>query len=251
MKFHKKFFAFIIIMFCILYGYNVYNNKTHVLKKPLFLKDYIASSGKSDIKLYYIDNINSNRTIREIEFPGVNDDSMVISNNYDLDKKGFYKLSMFYVHLKKVDKVITKAKVRFSDNTVFNVSIGKINLKNNEPVNNELIKNSCSGTYSIADKDYKLVKVETEFNGLINKVSLKINDTLVDNLKLPINIKKGQFYSFIIKTQKSDEKIFNFPVKFFLEDSDGKTYIQEVDINEEHISLDDKIVHSLKLEAGK
>ena len=96
MKLNKKLVAFGLVLLVLFWIGNIVCYQKHVLKEPLFLKQYYDDKMVTgDFQLYYIQNINDNVTVANIIFPEIGNQSYFFNDNgsYTSTDRKYYKFN--------------------------------------------------------------------------------------------------------------------------------------------------------------
>lgn len=245
MNLNKKFIilgAFLLILSWI---WNVSSYEKHILKEPVFIKNYSdVPNVLNNLRLQYIENINSETRIASIDFPEIEQASVSFTDT-DWNNDGrYYVLRNIDIKLYNGDmsnipdnlknKVITKAKVAFTDGKVINVDIGKIYLYSDTTDKYPLVteksssSNNNTGYYILrASKDTQVTGIDSRFPEFVEDIlSMEVNGKSIKETKFPFGLKTGDTLEISYKINFNDNDIrknckYNFIINVLTKDSDG------------------------------
>jgi hypothetical protein len=265
---------------------NLIYYQNHILKKPLFLKHYYdIPEGMNDFWLYYIQNINDKSQVSGIRFPNIDNQYLYVTEYDEGSDNRYYKLKKLYIKIydgdikylpkKYRNRLITKARIEFSDGKVMNVNLGKIYLYNNKSQGSNLEsqkgyssnyapgipKNSSysnsGGNSFIADKDIKVIGISSPFKQEIKDIlKIYINGRPLPSIKFPISIKKNDKVSvnYVLNFDKKiikQNNAYNFYLHVLTEDVKGHRGVEMCFINGNLSSPEDFDINALKNEQGR
>lgn len=247
MKLNKKLVAFGLVLLVLFWIGNIVCYQKHVLKEPLFLKQYYDDKTVTgDFQLYYIQNINDNVTVTNIIFPEIGNQSYFFNDNesYASTDRKYYKLKAITINIitgftgemkdAYKNKVITKAKVYLSNGKVMNVDLGKIYLCSDEEKNSEL-KQYCASSSSdntgctsfTAEKDTNVIGINSKsYEEVKDILKINVNGETLNKVNFPIKLKRGDElkinYSFnFSKTDLRKNNIYELSLNVLTEDLSG------------------------------
>lgn len=245
MNLNKRFIVVGLILLIFSWAGNIFFYEKHIIKEPIFIKHYYDLQGRvNGIRLYYIQNINSQDRIENVTFPELGQDCISFDEWDGNSDNLYYKLKCISVNLYMGDenkipdnlknKVITKAKITFSNGKVMDEDIGKIYLSfdrmNKSTLTSEGSTSNSNNTgfsNNRATKDTKVMDIQTKFSDITGDVvEIKINKKLLKEVKFPLELKAGDNLevSYGFKFNKGDIKrnnAYDFPIDILTEDTDG------------------------------
>ncbi|WML32861.1 hypothetical protein [Clostridium sp. OS1-26] len=245
MNLNKKFITIGLVLLTLSWVANIFFYEKHILKETIFIKHYYdIQSGMNNVQFYYIQDINSQEQVANIEFPEIGQEYVSFTDSDRNSDNRYYKLKCISVNFGSIDqnkvsdnlknKVITKAKVTFTNGKVINEDIGKIcfyyDNQNNTTLTMANATSSSDNTGSSthrATKDTKVTGLYTKFPDVIEDiVSMKINGKPLKDIKFPLELKAGDNLevSYEFKFNKNDirrNNAYNFPIDILTEDTDG------------------------------
>lgn|GEM_PF-1547396 len=237
-KLHKKLiiYGLVLLLLCWIGNILYYNNKE--IKEPLFLKHYYAlQDGMGDFNLYYVQKINSQDKVSSIVFPEIGQNPVNFTENddnntdYNIDKR-YYALKTIRIIIYNGDmsnmpaeyknKIITKAKIQFSNGKSMNVSLGKIYFASDEVKDNGLEQRSTTVssdnteyyTYWIK-KDIMITGINYQFNKQVNgMLEINIDGKAISKNSFPIRLNSVGMVSIGDKMNlnKNNAYFFNFDI---------------------------------------
>ncbi|KAJ51514.1 hypothetical protein BD780_001924 [Clostridium tetanomorphum] len=237
MNLNKKVVTIGIGILVILWIGNIFYYKQHILKEPIFLKHYCCiSQGRDRFKLVYIENINSKEKIVSIKLPEIGEEFIDWGEYHNNDDGIYYRMKSIVVRISEKDiekyknRLITKAEIYFSDGKNMNVDIGNIYLCDDR-IDERLFHTESASSSSdnigestlMLERDMKINGVESRFPEIINDIiKIKINDTLLKDVKFPMKLKKGDKFnvSYSFKFNKDDIRknyIYDVPLDIIYE----------------------------------
>lgn len=245
MNLNKKFVIFGLVFLMLSWVGNIYVYEKHILKEPIFIKHYYdIQSGMNNIQFYYIQNINSQEQVQNIEFPEIGQEYVSFTDSDRNSDNRYYKLKCISVNFYNVDqnkvhdniknKVITNAKITFTNGKIINEDIGRIYLHGDNTNSPTLTManatsssdNTGSSTHR-ATKDTKVTGLCTKFPDIIGDVVLiKVNGKPLKDIKFPLELKAGDNLevSYEFKFNKNDirkNNAYNITLDILTEDADG------------------------------
>lgn len=271
MKINRKVVIFLLIGLILVFSGNIIYYKKHVLKSPLFIKKYSILPKGLDLKIHYIQNINSNNKIVSIELPEFKNKVLNFSEEDISSDKVNYKLKEITIKISDDDmdkysnKTITKAKIKFSNEKTINVNLGEIYIDNDTETNGDLknISTSVSTVFpqngelsgNSTLKAYKNVKIlgignrfskETE-----NLLKLKINEKNISDGNFPMDVNDGDiiYLEYGLNFKADDKRInneYDLQLNILTEDSSGNKKVQDIFINRSINSLEGVNINLLK-----
>lgn len=269
MKINKKVVIFLLIGLILVCSGNIIYYEKHVLKSPLFIKNYSALSKGLDLKIHYIQNINSKDKIVSIELPELKNEMLNFREEDVSSDKVNYKLKEIIIKfpdddiVKYSNETITKAKIKFSNQKTINVNLGQIyidgNIEPNEdlknisnsvsyPQNGELSGNSTLEVY----RNVKIIGIGNRFSKVTDGIlKLKLNEKNISDVNFPMNANVGDtiYLEYELNFKEDDERINNdygLQLNILTEDSAGNKKVQDIPITRSINSLDGINIKLLK-----
>lgn len=245
MDLNKKFVAIGLTLLIFSWVGNIFFYEKHIIKEPIFIKQYYDLQARiSNVRLYYIQDINSKDQVESIIFPELGQDSVNFTENDISNDKLYYKFKCVYVNFyngneNKIpdnlkNKVITKAKITFTNGKVIDEDIGKIYISFDDISKPALISegstssgNNTGFSNRTAKKDTKIIGLQSRFSDIIkDAVEIKVNKKPVKDIKFPLELKAGDKLevSYGFKFNKDDMRrnsVYDFPIDILTEDTDG------------------------------
>lgn len=234
-----------LVLLLVLWTGNIFYYQKHVLKEPLFIKHYYdVKQGMENFRLYYIDNINQKNEIAYVIFPEIGYEytrTEIFKSNSD---NRYYNLNIINVIRNAnsdngipegmKNKVLTKARVYFTNGKTLDVDIGRIYLYSDgmekytlDSVSSMGSSDNTGSTIFSSPDDLKIYGVGSKFPELMNDIILiSINGVPLREVKFPINVKKGDNITVGYKFQFDSENInrnnaYDFPVYILTENEAG------------------------------
>jgi hypothetical protein len=211
MNFNKRYIVFGSAILVLCWTLNIIYYQKHVIKQPLFINHYYdVRKGMNGFDLYYIKNSSSQSKVQSITFPEIGQYQMNFTEADVNSDKRYYMLKSIKVNIingggdsipeEYKNKVITKALIKFSDGKTINVNLGKIYLFSDELPSSGLEFYSATSTSDntgssnfTAEKDMKITGIDSKFSEDVKDIlEVKINNTLLSDIKFPLNLKKGE-----------------------------------------------------------
>ena len=250
MNLNKKYVSYGLVLLLLFWSGNVIYYKNQVIKEPLFIKHYYdVMKGMNNFQLYYIQNLNSQSKIKSIIFPEVGQQNVNFTEYDGNTDKRYYVLKNITVNIFDGDvknmpnyyknKVITKARIEFSDGKIMNVDVGKIYIYGDEinggdlearnqssSIDNTGSENTGNSTFKV-NKDIKITGINSRFDKEIkNILQINVNGKSLSNIKFPINLKKGdEFYiNYTFNFNKDiimKNNAYSFPLNISTQDLKG------------------------------
>lgn len=271
MKINRKVVVLLLIGLTLVCSGNIIYYKKHVLKSPLFIKNYSVLSKGLDLKIHYIQNINSNDKIVSIELPELKNKMLNFSEEDISSDKVNYKLKEITIKFldddidKYFNKTITKAKIKFSNGKIMSVNLGEVyidgtiemngDLKNVStsvstvfPQNGEILGNSTLK----ACKNVKILGIGNRFSKVTDGIlKLKLNEKNISNINFPINVSDGDiiYLEYGLSCKMDDKRInndYDLQLNILTEDLAGNKKVQDISITRSINSLDDINIKLLK-----
>jgi hypothetical protein len=255
MEIKKKWVYVGLLLLVLAWVGNIFYYNKHVLKETVFLKHYYDLPASSRIELFYIQNINNKDEIINIEFPELGNGPVRFNESYKNSDHRYYNLKSVIINLnvnnttevpeELKDKLITKAIVYFSRGKTLEVNLGKIYINRGifydrpslTSLNSSSSSDGTGGTTFAADKNLKVIKVESSFPELLdNGLEVYINNQALKSVKLPLELKAGETlnvsraFNFDIRDVRS-YFAYDFAVNILTEDSDGNKGYGSVFVN--------------------
>lgn len=245
MKLNKNMVIFGGLLLLLLLASNIIYYEKQVLKEPLFVKHYYdVKKGINDFRLYYVQNINSQDRVVSIVFPEIGQQPVSFNESNGNTDRRYYMLKTLTVNISNggideipveyKNKVITKAKISFSNGKTMNINLGKIYLYNDEVGKMYLEQRSVSGSSDhtgssnfISDKDLNIVGISSKFYEETKDIlQINIDEYKLSNAPFPMKLKAGCALqvSYGFKVDKKDirkNNAYNFTLNVLNEDLQG------------------------------
>ena len=226
MQINKKIIIIAVIIIAVSWIFNIRYYDKHMQKEPIFRKRYYSSPNVyKSISLNYTDNIKSKDKIVSISFPELDEKPAMIRGLSTINLNIYTKMvtidvEIFSGEMKDLpenyeDKVITKAKVTFSNNKVMDFDIGKIYLYTYNYNKSDFLtrKFSSSSSENYGETGF-VCNEDLQILGINNRLSEETKDILkinvqgqeLSNIKFPINMRKGDEFKidYSMKFKKGD-----------------------------------------------
>lgn len=247
MKLNKKMIAFGMALLVVLWTGNIIYYEKHAIKEPLFIKHYYdVDKGTGSFRLYYVQNINSKDKVINIALPEIGQQYVNFTELEQGNSDGrYYTLKTIMVNIFNADmdkipdeyknKLITKAKISFSNGKTMDVNLGKIYLYSDKNKNQDLKQRGMSASNDdtgsntfYADKDTSITGINSRFYEEIKDVlQISINGKPLSNITFPIKLKAGEIidvsYAFNFNNKKDIRlnNAYNLSFDILTEDSQG------------------------------
>lgn len=273
---NKKMVIWGLLLLGLLWSGNIIYYEKQVLKEPLFIKHYYDIKKGMRFQLCYIQNINSKDKVISIVFPEIGQQP-VNFNEYDSNiNRRYYMLKTILVDIPNgvineipeeyKNKVITKARICFSNGKVLNVQLGKIYLYSDEIERIDLEpsvssrKDNTGSAIFMADKDINVIGINSKFYEEIKDIlKISIDGKPLSNITFPIKLKQGECLSvsYGVIFNKDDIRVsdaYNFTIDVLTEDLLGNkgrsscSVILESRSPEDFINVD---IDALKTDRGR
>lgn len=271
MKINRKVVIFLLIGLIFVCSGNIIYYKKHILKSPLFIKKYSVLSKGLDLKIHYIQNINSNDKIESIKLPEFKNKILNFSEEDKDSGKANYKLKEITIKFldddiyKYSNRTITKAKIKFSNGKTMNVNLGEIYIDDTIETNGDL-KNISTSVSSVFPqngelsgnctlqvcKNVKIIGIGNRFSKITDGIlKLKLNEKNVSQVNFPMNVNCGDtvYLEYGLSIKVDDNRINNdYDLQFnvLTEDSEGNKKVQDIFFNRSINSLDDIDINLLE-----
>lgn len=234
-----------LVLLLIVWTGNIFYYQKHVLKEPLFIKHYYdVKQGMENFRLFYIDSINQREEIAYVTFPELGQEytrTEIFKSNSD---NRYYNLNIINV-IRNVysdngipegmkNKVLTKARVYFTNGNTLDVDIGRIYLYSDgidkytfDSVSGMGSSDNTGNAIFSSPEDLKIYGVSSKFPELMDELILiSINGVPLREVKFPINVKKGDTITVEYKFRFDSENInrnnaYEFPVYILTENEAG------------------------------
>lgn len=271
MKINRKIVIFLLVGLILVCSGNIIYYKKHILKSPLFIKNYSILSKGLDLKIHYIQNINSNDKIVSIELPELKNKMLNFSEDDKSSDKAHYKLKEITIKFlddeiyKYSNRTITKAKIKFSNGKTMKVDLGEIYIDDTMAINGYLnnISTSVSSVFPQngeisgnstlqACKSVKILGIGNRFSKVTDGIlKLKLNEKNISQINFPMNVNCGDtiYLEYGLSCRADDKRInndYDVPLNILTEDSDGNKRVQDIFITRSINSVDDINVNLLK-----
>lgn len=273
MKINKKYLiaGTLVLLLCWLGNATYYNYKT--LKAPIFIKNYYdVPSGMYYLRLYYIQNLDSQDKAVSIKFPEIGQEEIYVTENDNNSDKLYYKLKCITANLYNGDTnnipekykniVITKAQVKFSSGKTMNVNLGKIYLYSDEIyskyLNCQTQSSSSDNTgdcYYKAKQDIGIMDISSKFdNEIKDLLQIYVNGKKLSSADFPIVLLKDDTIDISYKFNYKQNTIMRnnsyfFSLNILTEDLQGNKGITQCFINSNIQSPEDFDIDALKKES--
>lgn len=244
-----------LALLAITWAGNIFYYQKHILKEPLFIKQYCdVNQGRDSFNLYYISNINEKNEMAFITFPEI-DPAYVRTEKWKHNSDNrYYNFNILNVKINEAsdgkipeeikNKVLTKARLHLRDGKTVDVNIGKIYLFCDETRYGGLqekrssASNNLTGSRTfLSTEDLKIYGVSTKFPELMNgTLEISINDLPLKDIKFPINVNSGEWVQVRHKMQFNEDDInrnnsYDFSIYLLTENEAGEKGASPVFIN--------------------
>lgn len=271
MKISRKVVIFLLIGLILVCSGNVIYYEKHILKSPLFIKNYSVLSKGMDLKIHYIQNINSNDKIVSIGLPEIKNNMVNFSEEDKNSDKANYKLKEITIKFldddieKYSNRTITKAKIRFSNGKTMNVNLGQVYIDGNREPNEDLenISTSVSSVFPQngelsgnstlkACKNIEILGIGNRFSKITEGIlKLKLNEKDISHVDFPMNVNVGDviYLDYGLSCRADDKRInddYDLQLNILTEDSQGNKKVQDIFITRSIDSLDDIDINLLE-----
>lgn len=273
MKINKKYIIIgsVLLLLCWLGNTAYYNYK--VLKKPLFVKNYYdIPLGMNNLKLYYIQNLNSQDKVVNVKFPEIGQEEIYVTENDNNNDKLYYKLKCITVSLyndnsndipeKYKNKVITKAQIKFLSGKIMDVNLGKIYLYSDENhsknfnYQRQAASSDDTGDFQLkANKDLGIIDINSKFyNEIKDVLQIYVNGKQLSSADFPIVLLKDDTIDISYKFNYKQNEIMRnnsyfFSLNILSEDPQGNIGSTPCFINSNFQSPEDFDIDALKKES--
>lgn len=273
MKFNKKLIYSLLTLLLLCWIGNIIYYKNHIIDKPIFLKHYYSVKSNNFL-LYYLNDINSQNRVTNLEFPELGTESIPFSE-FDLNTDNRYyslktlSVTPFYyindtVPNRYKNKVITKANITFSNGNTQTIKIGQIKLLDNNLNTSSLnqggvsCSNDNSGDFSFTtDKDIYITGIDTKsYDPVKDVIEISIDGKPLSKVKFPIMLRaKYQIdisYNFnFSKNPSVKNNVYLFNLELLTKDLNGNNGITPCYIQMQPNMPDDLNIDVLKNEKGR
>lgn len=273
MKFNKKLVTCGLILFILTWTGNIIYYKKQVLKEPLFMKHYYdIDNNRGELRLSYIDNINSKNKVVSIMFPEIGQ-QFYCQEVWENSDRRYYVLKTIQVNLKNKDtnkiakefenKIITQAEVILFNGEKLNVNLGKIYIYREETKENHLKTFGTTGSSDYtgsklfnADRDIKIIGIKGKIYEEIKDVlQVSIEGKNLSAITFPINLKKGDPFdiSYAFKFNKNDVRknnAYSFTLDILTEDFQGNKGVTTCNLGYNSYSPHNYDIKTLKNSKG-
>lgn len=271
MKINRKVVIFLLIGLILVCSGNIIFYKRHILKSPLFIKNYSVLYKDMDLKIHYIQNISSKDKIVSIELPEFKNKMVNFSEEDKSSDKVNYTLKEITIKFldddieKDSNRTLTKAKIKFSNGKTMNVNLGQIYIYDTIETNEDLedIGTSVSSDFSEngellgnstlkACKNVKIIGIGNRFSKITEGIlKLNINKKNSSHVNFPmyVNAKDIIYLEYGLSCKADDKRIdndYNLQLNILTEDSQGNKKVQDILITRSINSLHDININLLK-----
>jgi hypothetical protein len=271
MKLNKRLIVFGLALLLLFLTGNIIYYKNQVITNPIFLKDYVSMPADSSFPLSYVEDINSKDSIISIYFPEIKYQCTNFSQMCENTDNRYYRLKTLLIYLyngpdsqasaKYINKVITKAKITFSNGKTENVNVGSIHLVSDTPrsLKQSSICASTDNTGSFGfttDKDILITGIDKKSYTFVSDImDISIDGNPISKIKFPILLKsKCQiviYYKFNFnKNLKKQNNVYFFNFNILTQDLNGTKGITPCFIQMIPYSPNDINIKTLKAERG-
>ena len=268
MKLNIKHVVFGLALLVLFWTGNIIYYKNHAIDNPIFLKHYydVTMDGFS---LYYLDDINSKAKVVSIDFPQIGCQCTNITQYANSTDNPYYRLNVLLLIMpntapdKLKNKVITYAKVTFSDGKTMDVNLGTIHFSGDGFASNSSVKQQCSESSDYTGDACFTSNKSIEITGIDSKSYERVKDIMQINIgakplskiKFPIRLNAGDLVDINYKFnfEKDPEKqnnAYSFALNILTKDSSGKNGITPYLIDLYPSSPKDIDLNSLKNTKG-
>lgn len=255
MNIRRKYVLLGFIFLSIAWAGNIFYYQKHILKEPLFIRQYCdVNQGRDSFNLYYISNISEKNEMAYITFPEI-DSAYVRTEKWKHNSDNrYYNFNILNVKINEdlngkipdgiKNKVLTKARLHLRGGRTIDVNIGKIYLFCDETrygglqEKRSLASSNHTGSITfLSAEDLKISGVNTKFPELMNgTLEISINNLPLKDIRFPINVRRGESVNVHHKMQFNKDDInrnnsYDFSIYLLTENEAGERGANPVFIN--------------------